>query len=118
MREIAAEFRLGHWAQIMQDRVTSGQSIRAYCKENGIATNVYFYWQRKLREAAAQQLAVSTAPEQSQALVPNGWAAVQESVPEQLNSLMLRIGGAEIEVHPGYDEALLASVIKTLSGSC
>jgi len=119
-REIAVEFRLSHWAQIMQDRTASGQSIRAYCKEKGIGTNVYHYWQRKLREAAVQQL-TAAQPEQTQSLVPNGWATVEateETEPELAGGLILRIGGAEIEVRHGYDEALLASVIKTLSGQC
>jgi hypothetical protein len=117
-REIAAEYRLGHWAQIMQDRAASGQSIRAYCKEKGIATNVYFYWQRKLREAAAQQMAAEQNAK-SQALVPSGWATVSSAeVAAQPDSLTLRVGGAEIEVRSGFDEALLASVIKTLSGVC
>jgi len=119
-REIAVEFRLGHWARIMQERADSGQSIRAYCKENGIGTNVYHYWQRKLREAAAQQLIAASKPEQ-QALVPSGWAAVssvEEAVTEQAGGLTLRVGGAEIKVRQGYDETLLASVVKTLSQSC
>ncbi|MCK9478690.1 MAG: hypothetical protein M0R40_04210 [Firmicutes bacterium] len=29
-REIAAEYRLSHWAQIMQERIESGLSIRAF----------------------------------------------------------------------------------------
>jgi len=40
-REIAVEFRLDHWARIMQERVDSGQSIRAYCKANDIGTNAW-----------------------------------------------------------------------------
>ena len=119
-REIAVEFRLGHWAQIMQNRAASGQSIRAYCKANGIGTNVYHYWQRKLREAAAEQMAAEPNAG-AQILVPSGWATVsaaEEATPEQAGSLTLRVGGAEIEVQQGYDEALLASVIKTLSGVC
>ena len=120
-REIAVEFRLGHWARIMQERADSGLSIRAYCKENGIGTNVYHYWQRKLREAAAEQLSAGAAHPEQQALAPSGWATVspaEEAVTEQAEGLTLRIGGAEIEVHQGYDEALLASVIKTLSRTC
>ena len=106
-REIAVEFRLGHWAQIMQDRAASGMSIRAYCKEKGIGTNVYHYWQRKLREAAAQQLAATTEPEkEQQTLVPSGWVQAciaEEAAPEQAGGLTLRIGGAEIEVRHGFD---------------
>jgi len=114
MREIAAEFRLGHWAQILQDRAASGQSMRAYCKEKGIAFNVYFYWQRKLREAAVRQLSAITEQE-SQALIPSGWATVQETKPKQAGGLTLRVSGGEIEVRQGYDDALLTSVIKRLS---
>jgi len=120
-REIAVEFRRGHWARIMQERAESGLSIRAYCKENGIGTNVYHYWQRKLREAAATQLSATAAHPEQQALVPSGWVTVspaEESVPEQTEGLTLRVGGTEIEVRQGYDEALLASVIKMLSRTC
>ena len=65
----------------MQDRAASGQSIRTYCKEKGIGTNVYHYWQRKLREAAAQQLA-EAQPET--ALVPKaGQQSVQQKILHQ-----------------------------------
>ena len=29
-REIAEEYRVGHWAQILQERISSGLSIKAY----------------------------------------------------------------------------------------
>jgi len=114
-REIATGLRLAHWAQIMQERVASGLSIKAYCKANGIGANTYFYWQKKLREAAARQLA---AVPSDQALVPGGWVAITETAPAESQSLTLRISGAEIEIREGFDEMLLASVIKTLSQSC
>ena len=55
-REIAKEYRLSHWAQVMQERVTSGMSVKEYCKHIGICGNTYFYWQRRLREAACGQV--------------------------------------------------------------
>jgi putative transposase len=112
---MAMEYRLAQWAQALHDRAAAGQSIDELCQAKGVSRNTYFYWQRKVREAAAQQMITAG---QSQALVPSGWAAVQEAVPEPLESLTLRIGGAEIEVRQGFDEALLASVIKTLSQAC
>jgi transposase-like protein len=114
MRELAAEFRLGHWAQIMQDRADSGMSIRAYCKANGIGTNVYHYWQRKLREAAAQQLAAAEPEKVQQALIPSGWAQVTEEAEPEPQSLTLRVNGVEIQIQEGFDEALLASVCRAL----
>ncbi|MEG1577355.1 MAG: hypothetical protein RR336_01170 [Oscillospiraceae bacterium] len=35
-REIAAEYRLTHWAQILQDRADSGLTVKAYCTQQGI----------------------------------------------------------------------------------
>jgi len=55
-REIAAEYRLAHWAQIVQSRESSGLGVRAFCEQAGLHENTYFYWQRKLREAACGEL--------------------------------------------------------------
>ena len=56
-RKIAADYRLAHWAQVMQDREASGLSVRAYCLHAGFHENNYYYWQRKLREASCEELA-------------------------------------------------------------
>ncbi|WP_337999084.1 IS66 family insertion sequence element accessory protein TnpA, partial [Desulforamulus hydrothermalis] len=55
-REIAAEYRLAHWAQIVRRKNESGLSIKAFCASEGFRENTYYYWQRKLREAACEQL--------------------------------------------------------------
>lgn len=67
-REVAKEYRLSHWAGIMQERVQKGQSIKEYCLEIGICQNTYFYWQRRVRAAACEQLALK--PESIQANQP------------------------------------------------
>jgi hypothetical protein len=55
-RTIAAEYRLSHWAGIMREREESGLSIKAFCENAGFHENIYFYWQRKLREATCEEL--------------------------------------------------------------
>ena len=50
-RKIAAEYRLAHWTQIMRRKKESGLSAKAFCENEGIHENVYYYWQQKLREA-------------------------------------------------------------------
>ena len=52
-RKIAAEFRLKHWAQLIHERAEKGVSVHTYCETIGIHENTYYYWQRKLREAAS-----------------------------------------------------------------
>lgn len=43
-REIASEYRLAHWSQVMRERRESGLSIKAFCQASGFHPNVYYYW--------------------------------------------------------------------------
>ena len=74
-RDIAAEYRLAHWAEVMRERADRKLSIRLYCEEAGIHENTNFYWQRKLREAACSGIQTADIPE-GKSIVPKGWAAL------------------------------------------
>jgi len=74
-RKVAEEYRLTHWAGIMRQRTESGMSIKDFCKSAGFHENIYYYWQRKLREAACQQLLIAAQSGKPEiTAVPNGWA--------------------------------------------
>lgn len=110
-REIAVEYRLAHWAQIMQDRAQSGMSIRAYCKSAGIHENVYYYWQRKLREAACEQLNVPGFAEVRMATtgpspMPMGMA--------RPSGIRVEVGGLQIAVDNAYPADKLAVLLRAL----
>jgi len=120
-REIAEEYRLSHWAQIMQERAESGLSIKAYCRQLGIGSNTYFYWQRKLREAACHGLAVSPQLEAGKAeksLVPVGWTQVSEAEEPKDTTLPVEIGSCRVLVSDKTDPALLARVCRVLTSLC
>ena len=111
-RDIAAEYRLSHWAEIVQNRSQKGLSIRAYCAETGIHENTYFYWQRKLREAAGAQTAGLPAPN---ALAPKGWTALSVRADSaNPHSLIVEAGGCRVHVQANTDTALLARVCQAL----
>ena len=55
-RIITSEYRLSHWAQIIRERKESGLTVTAFCEKSGFHENIYYYWQRKLREAACEEL--------------------------------------------------------------
>lgn len=61
-RKITAEYRLSQWAQIIQARNESGKSVKDFCEDAGVNKNAYFYWQRKLREAACKDLTEADVP--------------------------------------------------------
>lgn len=114
--EIAAEYRLSHWAQVVHQQRESGLSIKAYCKENGFHENAYYYWQRKLRQAACAKLAERTADAETR-LVPSGWARLETTDPEQSDiAVKIEINGCRVEVTTETDPELLLKVCRTLKG--
>ena len=56
-RKIATEYRLSQWMNVVQEQQLSGQTIKDFCQEKGISRHAYFYWRRKIREAACIELA-------------------------------------------------------------
>jgi putative transposase len=116
--QIAAEIRLTHWAQVMQERKASGLSNKAYCESTGIHENVYYYWQRKLREAACTHLS-SQGSEDTGELVPNGWTRlVPGEVSRSEESLTIEVGGCRVMATTGTNPDLLLKVCRTLKSLC
>ena len=121
MREIATEYRLSHWTGIVQERNASGLSIKAYCTSVGIRPNVYFYWQRKLREAACQELLPAAVSGGSKAVIPNGWAmceVTQTPVSTNESELTIEIGKSRITAKANVNLELLNNVCRILMSLC
>lgn len=117
-KQVTREYRLGYWAQVMQTRANSGQSVQDFCAMEGISKNTYFYWQRKLREAAYMKIAEQNASAET-TQVPNGWARLTQSAtaePSQTTDVKLTIdvNGYRISVANGADIEILANVCRTL----
>ena len=125
-RNIAEEFRLSHWAGIMRERQESGLSIKAFCKSSGFHENVYFYWQRKLREAACKGLignAQSETTAAGKSLIPSeapraGWVTVSEAAEpaKKEEVLPIEISGCRVLASADVDTELLAKVCRVLIG--
>ena len=121
-REIAEEYRLTHWAQVMQERAASGLSIKAYCKQIGICGNTYYYWQRRLRVAACEQVAIlQTKPEETAvtcfAEVKVEPSAVLTSA-NQASQISVETGGYKITTDSGYPVESLAALLRKLKRTC
>jgi len=120
-REIAKELRLSHWAGLMRERKQSGLSISAFCKQIGISYKTYYYWQRKLREAACQELLAHTQadPVSTDSLsVPIGWATCEISSKAEENILPIEINGCRVLASVDTDAEFLAKTCKVLMSLC
>lgn len=112
IQALTRNYRLQQWADIIARRNGSGMSIQAWCEEQGINQKSYYYWQRKLREAASTQpRGLSTVNAQ----VPQGWTTLglqEEAAGSQ--GLIVEVGACRIHVQPQTDTALLARVCQAL----
>ena len=111
-KKAAAEYRLSQWAQVIQARLDSGQSIKDFCKTAGISRNAYFYWQKKLREAACTELAKTEEPRN---IVPSGWMQLTpKQAQHRKESLDIEINGCHVTVNAETDPELLKKVCRVL----
>ena len=95
-RKVTNDYRLSQWAQVMQERRNSGQSVKEFCERSGVSRNAYFYWQKKLRNAACREL-VKT--EEAKCIVPSVWMQLKpEQTQQTAESLCIEINGCHITV--------------------
>jgi putative transposase len=105
-KKFTSEYRLSQWMQVIQERQSSGQSVKDFCQLRGISKNAYYYWQRKLRNTACEDLVKSNEPA---SLVPNGWIELA-SEQQMKNSLDIEVNGCRISVDADTDSELLKRV--------
>ena len=120
-RQIATELRLSHWAAIMRDQQMSGLSKNIFCEKNNIHKNVFYYWQRKLREAACTEMFAAlqseTTPVETSS-IPSGWAVCEPAPADTSKTLPIEINGCKVLASINTDAELLAKTCKVLLSLC
>jgi hypothetical protein len=96
------------WRKLVSEQEQSGQSVSAFCRERGLPLSRFFFWKKRLREAATSQFV------EVQVAKPN-----REPAPVRDTTIEVRLGnGRSLVVGPEFDashlRALLA-VVESLS---
>ena len=98
--------RIGQWADIIKDCKERGLKVDDYCAQHGLSSNAYFYWLRKIKEAALTQ---------------SGFVEVQQQVEVSSCYPSPKLTASVNEVVLGIDENtpmdLLANVINVLKNA-
>ena len=106
LQTINSQNKLALWAGRISECRSSGQKVKAWCKENGVCEQTYYKWQRRLFEMAQMQQEVQFAE-----ITP------AQSVRCSNIAVTVRIAGAEADVHSGADVATVETVLRILK-SC
>ena len=113
-RQVAHEVRRQQWALVMKERRESGLTIREYCRDHGIKEKTFYYWQRRLREAVCENLAlreetaIASAPSFAELRMP------MENPCKDV--IRVRLGDVEVEIGGDVTPAAIEAVLRTLGG--
>ena len=115
MDKTTHQIRREQWAQIINNCLESGQSKKAWCRDNGICEKSFYYWQRILRNEAyiemkqlPAQISVPQKPELPVAFVElKPTAAETEQTPFFRPDIVLRRGQLILEISNTVSPELL-----------
>ena len=126
-RMVTTGFRMAQWTQVIQDRKVSGENIKEYCQNRGLSRDAYFYWQKKIKEAACDQfMMMETEPKQA-GLITTGFAEVQVKENQgcfpkkehvSCGQLSIEVTGIKITADDVYPADQLAYLLRELVRPC
>jgi hypothetical protein len=94
------------WEQRLAEYEGSGKTIKAWCKEQTIRENQFYYWRKKLRTC------------QTEKTVPVKWLPLDFQINGLADSsgeyITVYIGQATVEVRKGFDHHLLREIVQVL----
>lgn len=96
------------WEARVDEYKASGLSVPAWCAAHDIKPHQLRYWVRKLE---SNKIASTSSPK---------WMTVEvdEQAKASEDSLFITVGEATVEVKPGFNQSLLADVVRTLTTLC
>ena len=126
-RKITAEYRMSQWAQVISDRKSSGVTIKSYCQNIGISRDAYYYWQKKLRKAAYEQMALIPVESAQANLTKTSFTEVKlndsftQTFPIESNlhnNIQIQISKVRISADSEYPVEKLAYLLRELERQC
>jgi hypothetical protein len=114
-REVANQYRLNKWTEIVRQCRNSGQKVAVWCAENNVNTTSYYYWLRRIRQAACEALPSLSG---NNSIVPvNIPVHTVEIEPQNLESssaIVVRMGTVKLEISNNASATLIENTLRAL----
>lgn len=107
LQALSVQNKMAEWAARISERRSSGQSVKSWCKENGVCEQTYYKWQRKLFSLAKAQREAQFAE-----VTP-----LQNRCGSGDIAVTVRLAGGEADIHAGADADTIETVLRILK-SC
>lgn len=115
-RKVAEQYRLNKWTEIIRECRSSGQTISTWCAGHGINPSSYYYWLKKVREAASE--ALPSVGSQANPIVP-----VNISLPtaettfadkEISSDIVIHFGPVTLEIRNHASASLIENTLRAI----
>jgi len=110
------QIRIETWVRNIQDRQSSGQTIKSWCAANGYRESQYYYWLKVVRRKALEHI---DTEKQQCALVrvdPQELRSSLDTVaPIPLGNMILQYGSATVTIPAGISAETVAQLLKALN---
>lgn len=107
-KQVARQIRLKKWSAIIVERQTSGLNVREFCRERNIKEHIYYYWLKRIREAACKSMPTASVP----VFAPVTLSEVK--IPDQPAKLTLNYAGISLDVYESTSPDLLKNTLLLL----
>lgn len=115
-RELKHMARLTEWKERVAACRSSGMSVRAWCREQGIANKTYYYWEKEILSEAGRQMAALERESQF-VKVPALPKGLSVSDGGSALAAKLRMRDGELEIYAGADGAVVETLLRALKNA-
>ena len=115
VQELKLAARMQEWSARIAECRSSGMSVRAWCKEQGIAIQTYYHWEKRFVTEATQQLSLP-APTQAGMLMRVNPDALPNGDANAIGvGITIRHGESVITLPAGSSAEAVADLVKALN---
>jgi len=112
VQAITRTIQVKEWASQIQERITSGLTVRAWCAQRGQSPKTYYYHLRRVREELLEKAKVQNVPE----LPAQTVFTALPVPPADRAAVTVRIGENVAEITDGTSAATIECVLRVLGG--
>lgn len=115
-----SEVRFQNWARLIAECQSSQMTVKAWCEQQGIVPKTYYYWLRKVRERALENVPVpaSSIVPAAESPVKLRKLEIKSPVSGMQAAVIVHLPQATVEVAQGTDQQTVEAVLLALKSVC
>ena len=115
VQELKLAARMQEWSARIAECRSSGMSVRAWCREQGIAIQTYYHWEKRFITEATQQLSLPVPAQTGMLMRVNPDALPSGDVNAIGTGITIRHGESVIMLPAGSSAEEVAELVRALN---